>query len=630
MCEDVIVVLIRICACALVYLVSLGGASGWSEVRTGEYVSPLAEIGLAMAGSAKAELSLAGLGAEIDAAMARLNVPGLALVVVVDGRVAMLYASGWRDVSDRLPVTPRTLFPIGSATKPFTAFVLGSLADEKRIDFFAPVKRVLPSFRLADHLASERTTIADLLTHRAGLPRHDAVWYGDSGLTRAELVRRLPFLETTRRFRSGFQYSNLLFTVAGHAAEVAAGDSWENLVYTRILRPLGMERTVFSLDEAQVIGEYALPYRDRGQGTEEAVFRDLSVVAPAGGLWSSTDDLSRWLSMLLARGQWEGRPLIDEGTLTALMRPITPTRLPSDSRAVSQAYYGLGWFVDTYRGRLRAFHGGNLDGFSSLVTLFPNDRIGIAVLTNLGGSGLPEALVRTIADRLLGRHGEDWLGRAASLREGVWGARERIKAIRAGRRVPDSAPALTLGGYVGRYTHPGYGSLLIVAGEEGLEMLYNGIRSPLVHWHFEVFNVGSSQDPSFEGLKVDFVGDGAWQASAIAVPFEPAGSTILFRRDGSTRVAPFWPDEARGEFQTPSAVVTVELDGEVWRLSWPGAAAGSLIPTAPGEARVEGEGSARVRYMPALDGEPARLMLFSVDSVRVASRVATGVFVPGS
>lgn len=609
----------------LALLVGLVGTPGWAEVRTGEHANSLAAIGLAMAGSAKAELALAGLGTEIDVAMARLNVPGLALVVVVDGRVAMLYASGWRDVSLRLPVTPLTVFPIGSATKPFTAFLLGTLADEKRIDFFSPVQRVLPGFRLAGPLSSERATVADLLTHRTGLPRHDAVWYGESGLTRAELVRRLPYLEATQRFRSKFQYSNLLFTAAGHVAEVATGESWEHLVRKRILDPLGMARTVFTFDEAQTLGDLALPYRDQGQGTEEAVFRDISVIAPAGGLWSSVEDLGRWLSMLLARGQWEGRPLIDEGTLTALMRPITPTRLPSDSRAVSQSYYGLGWFVDTYRGRLRAFHGGNLDGFSSLVTLFPNDRIGIAVLTNVGGSGLPEALVRTVADRLLGHTGEDWLGRAASLRDGVWGARERIKALRAGRRVGDSAPALTSGGYAGRYVHPGYGPLLIVAGEDGIEMLYNRIRSPLDHWHFETFDVGSSQDPSFEGLKLVFVVDESWQATAVAVPFEPAGAPIIFRRDGSSHVDPFWPDEAHGEFQAPSTVVSVESDGEFSSLRWPGVAEGRLIPVAPGEARVEGAGPTRVRYLPAFGGDPARVMLFTVGSVQVAVRVVLPV-----
>ncbi|HPC83715.1 MAG TPA: serine hydrolase [Thermoanaerobaculaceae bacterium] len=606
-------------ALLLAILSSLAISEAWPEARESE-VRPLAAMGLAMAASAKTDQALAGLDEQVEAAMEQLGVPGLAMAVVVDGQTVVLRGFGWREVEHRLPVSPRTIFPIGSATKPFTAVLLGMLADEKKVDFFAPVRHTLPSFRLRDALASERITLADMLTHRSGLPRHDGVWYGEPGLSRDELVARLAALEPTARFRSKFQYSNLLFVVAGHVAEVATGQSWEELMEGRVLAPLGMERTVFSLDQAQALGDVARPYRDRGHGIVPAPFRDVTLIAPAGGLWSTAEDLSRWLQLLQARGAWQGRQLIDEGTLTALMRPITPTRLSTDDKALSQPYYGLGWFVDTYRGRLRAYHGGNLDGFSTLVTLFPNDRIGIAILANAGSSGLPEALVRTVVDRLLGRADRDWLARAAQLRQGAWGARSRIKEIRARRRIGGSAPALPLERYAGRYTNLGYGELQVVHAGAHLEMVYNRIRSPLEHWHFETFNVGASEDPSFEDLKLTFSLDEVGRAGSVVVPFEPAASPIVFRRAEEGQPVPGWPEEGFGSFQDGETAVSVSWqDGRPW-LSWPGLADGELVPLWPGEARVAGPSSVRIRFVPGSESEAGSLVAFALDAVRVASR----------
>ncbi len=607
-------------ALLIALLTGLAADEAASEVHEVVEMRPLAAIGLAVASTAKVDLALVGLDAQVEAVMERLNVPGLAVVVVAEGRVAFLRGYGWRDVEAQLPVTPQTIFPIGSVTKSFTSFLLGTLADEKKVDFFAPVRSVLPAFRLQDALAGERITLADMLTHRSGLPRHDAVWYGDSGLTRAELVGRLATLEPTARFRSRFQYSNLMFVAAGHVAEVASGQSWEQLVRDRVLEPLGMDRTGFSLAQAQALDDVARPYRDRGHQIVPAPFRDVTLIAPAGGLWSSADDLGRWLQMLLARGTWQGRQLIDEGTLTALMRPITPTRLAADDKALSQAYYGLGWFVDTYRGRLRAYHGGNLDGFTTLVTLLPNERIGIAVLANAGGSGLPEALVRAVADRLLGRSGQDWLGRAAQLREGAWGVRSRIKEIRAKRRLAGSAPALPVDRYAGRYTNPGYGDLLIVESGAGLEMIYNRIHSPLDHWHFETFNVGSSEDPSFEDLKLSFSLDDATSVTSVAVPFEPAASPIVFRRADPPQVPLDWPVDGFGAFLDGAAVVSVSRrDDRAW-LSWPGVAEGELLPIWAGEARIAGPQPVRIRYAPASGSQAPSLVAYTPEAVRVASR----------
>ena len=250
----------------LAAVVFLAAASGSARAGESFEMSPVAALGLAVAGASQSDLALVGIDRDIESALATLGVPGLAIVVVAPDRVLLAQGYGFRDAGRRLPVTADTVFPIGSATKPFTSFVLATLWDEHKVDFFAPVRDVLPGFRLVDPLATERATVADLLTHRTGVPRHDAVWFGHVSPTRGELVARLRFLQPSARFRGKFQYSNLMYVAAGHLAEVASGQSWEELVASRILKPLGMSRTFFTVEATEQAGDFARP--NRGQGDE--------------------------------------------------------------------------------------------------------------------------------------------------------------------------------------------------------------------------------------------------------------------------------------------------------------------------------------------------------------------------
>src|SRR5262249_27079148 len=127
-------------------------------------------------------------------AMAEWKVPGLALAVVQDGKVIYIKGYGYRDVANKLPVTPNTLFAIGSITKSFTSLTFSMLNDEGKVDWDKPVREYLPEFTLYDEVATQRATPRDLFSHRTGLPRHDLVWYG-SGFSRADLFHRLRYLK---------------------------------------------------------------------------------------------------------------------------------------------------------------------------------------------------------------------------------------------------------------------------------------------------------------------------------------------------------------------------------------------------------------------------------------------------
>src|SRR5262249_7977223 len=153
-------------------------------------------------------------------------VPGAAVVVVKDGKVILIKSYGYRDTAKKLPITGKTLFPIASITKSFTVTALGTLVDQRRVEWDKPVREYLPGVRMYYPGATEQLTPRDLVTHRSGLPRHDLLWYSTS-LRRDQLVARLRYLEPSKPIRSTFQYNNLMFVTAGYLAGQVAGTSWE-------------------------------------------------------------------------------------------------------------------------------------------------------------------------------------------------------------------------------------------------------------------------------------------------------------------------------------------------------------------------------------------------------------------
>src|SRR6266568_4615280 len=211
--------------------------------------------------------ALSGLDQFVTAQMTEWHVPGLALGIIQDGRVVLLKGYGFRDVEQKLPVTPRTLMAIGSNSKSFTVVLMGMLADSGKLDWDKPVRDYLPDFQLHDELASEAMTPRDLVTHRSGLPRHDLFWYGGS-LGREEMYRRLKYLEPNTSFRGRWQYQNLMFMTAGYLVEKRTGRSWDDLIRERIFGPLGMSRSNTSVRDLPASDDAALAYVSRHRGRE--------------------------------------------------------------------------------------------------------------------------------------------------------------------------------------------------------------------------------------------------------------------------------------------------------------------------------------------------------------------------
>ncbi len=529
--------------------------------------------------AAAARRALAGFDTWLDSALTAWHVVGAGVGIVVDGEVVYARGHGLRDRDRQLPVTTQTLFAIGSASKAFTVFALGTLVDQGRIGWDEPVVEYLPWFRMYDPEVTRRLSVRDLVTHRSGLPRHDLLWYNNSTVTREELVRRLRYLRPNQDLRQTFQYNNLMFVTAGYLVGSLMGTPWEDAIRTLVFQPLGMTGSNFSVAESQRASDYSLPYQVRRDTVRVLPFRDISLVGPAGSINSSVDDMLKWVRMQLSDGTVDGRRVIQSATLRDMHAPHMPIGAP-DQKEYGAADYGMGWFLTSYRGHYRVYHGGNIDGFSALVTLYPQDRLGIVVLTNQNGSAVPNLVALHAADRIFGPPLRNWNAEALARRDAAQAEQRQAEQRKQSVRVSDTRPSHPLADYAGDYADPGYGTLRIAVDSGHLVATYNGIRTALEHWHYDVFNgLRNPADPTFEDMKYAFTGNVRGDLDAVAAPFEPNVDPIAFRRlpDAELRDSTYI-QRFTGRYALATDTVTVVRQGSVLVANLRGQPPRQLVP----------------------------------------------------
>jgi CubicO group peptidase (beta-lactamase class C family) len=576
--------------------------------------------------AAEAVRALDGVESLIERAMSEFVVPGLAVAVVHRDEVIYSRGFGHRDVANQLPVTPRTQFAIGSSTKAFTTFALGRLVDEGRFDWDAPVRSYIPELRLWDEFATARLTGRDMVTHRSGLPRHDLAWYNARDLTSLQLLERLPHFEPNRQLREAWQYNNIMYALAGHLISRITGQTWDAAVDSLVFRPLGMRESNFSVDAMQRLPDHALPYRERGDTLVRLAFRNIDNVGPAGSINSSVEEMANWLRVHLANGRYDGREIISAASLRDMHTPhMVMPGIPNEA-ALSPASYGLGWMLATYRGRYRVQHGGNIDGFSALVTLFPRDELGIVVLTNLNGTPLPGLVTNHLADRMLGETARDWIGEAATQRTAARAAQRQASERLAGERQRGTRTAHALAAYAGEYEHPGYGVVRITADRRRLTMTYNDIVTPLEHWNFEVFNgLENVTEPVFQNAKVQFSGDVRGRVDGLQITMDPFVPPIRFGRLADARLRdPAFLATLVGSYTLQGGgQIRLLLRGTRLVAQLPGNQLYTLRPEQDLEFSIEELTGFAVRVELAPDGSVSELLLVQPNGIFRATPVAS-------
>jgi CubicO group peptidase (beta-lactamase class C family) len=442
----------------------------------------------------------AALARQLDAYTAKAvgdwNAVGLAISVVKDGRVVFAKGYGVRELGKPEPVDSATLFAIGSTTKAMTAAAIGMLVDEGKVRWDDPVTNYLPGFQLHDPWVTREITVRDLLTHRAGLPNADYLWYGANNST-AEILRRVKFVEPAYSLRSSFIYQNVMYAAAGQVIAAASGMPWEEFVRTRIFTPLHMERTVPLLSRAASVPNVASPH-DRIDDTMRVIVNaSVDPVASAGSVWSSVADMARWMRFVLDSGRVEGRALLKPATFAELLKPQTmvpPDQFYPTARLTRPHWttYALGWFQQDYNGRAVSFHTGSIDGMVAIIGLIPDEQLGVYVLANADHVELRHALMLKVFD-LWGpptAKPRDW---SAELRT-LYG-NQRTQAVAAAKaaeakRVTGTKPSLPPARYAGTYTDSLYGEATVTAAANGsLRLRIGTLEGALEHWQYETFRV---------------------------------------------------------------------------------------------------------------------------------------------
>jgi len=568
--------------------------------------------------------ALAGFDRYVEETLAAWGVPGVAISVVRNGEVVLNRGYGVRDPDGRAPMTSDTIFPIASMSKAFTSFGAGLLVDEGRMSFDAPVVTYLPGLALDDPAASQGLTLRDMLSHRSGMPRHDAVWYHNEALTREQLLGRMPHLDFSQPLRARFQYNNIMFVLSGLAVERVAGEDWERFTERRIFRALDMDRTMFSpqraaADRNHTQGREVL----NGRQVTVPLFRNTPILNPAGGVYSTADDLANWMLVHLSGGQFQGRQVIQPSTLADIHR----TQMAGGATVRDPEFvpigYGLGWFTDIYRGRPMVEHGGNLPGVSTLVALLPDERLGVTILVNHGGSELRDALTRALIDRFLGASGKDWVGEALTRKRAGETAEVSGRQAKGASRIAGTRPSHALADYAGSYSHPGYGPLTIRLDEGTLTGTYNDDTSPLAHFHYDVFDA-TTENPEHVLLdsRVQFLSDFYGRISGVRMAIEPAVEPAVFERQPDARLSdPAFLARLTGSYDLGGSPVIVSLAGNrLTRLS-PGGQPAALLPALGGEFTHARRRDARIVFVTGASGRATALRFIDSSGVYEARRV---------
>lgn len=315
--------------------------------------------------------------------MERYKVPGMGFALILKGRVVYSKGYGVRDINNKTPVNTDTLFAVGSIAKTFTSLAMVQQVAANRLRLDVPVVQYLPSLKFSDPQKGGKVTLRHLLSNASGLARYDA-WVFDPRFDTAqkiiETIEQIPFSSEPG---TAFDYNNQNFIIAGAVLERISGKPWAEYVRQNIFRPLGLNRAQITFDEAVKAGNYAAPHSFTAKGLEAVPpFDRFNAIAPAGGIHASVNDLARFLQFqlnpkqtLLPKALWSEmhRQQVSSGAFDATQ----PTPL-NDIRG-----YGLGWFLGEYRGLKGFAHGGNINGFTSMIFALPEKELGMVLLTNL-------------------------------------------------------------------------------------------------------------------------------------------------------------------------------------------------------------------------------------------------------
>lgn len=441
----------------------------------------------------------------IETARKNWNVPGMSVTVVRDGKVILSKGYGVREAGKTATVDAATLFGAMSTTKAMTAAAMGVLVDEGKVGWDDKVIKHLPDFRVADPYITNEIRVRDLFTHNAGLPNADFLWTR-SELTADEIFSRLQYAKPSYPFRAGFVYHNVMYLVAGKIIEKASGMSWERFMTERVFTPLGMRNTFPTLESSRNYQNRSASHVEIKKQITVIPEMPVDVAGAAGSVWSTADDIGKWVNFTLSNTTADGKTLLKSATFDELFKPqvILPANFYPTFQLLKPRWttYALGWFQHDYRGEMVNLHTGSLTGRTAIIGLLRDKKIGVYVFGNLNQEQLRHAIVYKVFDLFaFDDNRRDWSAETKNLYDRLVAETAKIAEVQRAKRQTDTAPTLSLDAYAGKYSDPYYGVIEFTIVEGKLRALIDReTYADLEHWEKDLFLAKSNKPWQGESL----------------------------------------------------------------------------------------------------------------------------------
>lgn len=531
---------------------------------------------------------LAGVDTELQKVLDTWQAPGFAVAVIEKNKIVYTKGFGYRDYENKLPVTPNTLFAIGSCTKAFTSSVLGMLREEKKMDFNESPRTYFPELKFFSSEMDESIIMKDLMSHRTGLPRHDYSWYLFPTESTDSLIQRIAHQEPFTGVREKWYYNNFMFLMQGSIAEKITGKPWAENVKEKILDPLGMTRSNFTLAEWKKSDDAAFGYELEKQTTIKRMdYYNIAAMSPAGSINSSVNEMSNWVIAWINGGKFKGKAVLPVSYVTEAMSSqmvVSPALPDKENSDVHLSNYGYGWFLASYKGHYRVEHGGNIDGFSASTSFFPSDSVGIVVLVNQNGSSVPSVVRNILADRMLNVSKTDWNTNLKAKQDKALKDQKEAEKTKSSSKVKGTRPSHSKQEFSGRYAHPGYGSFDLVVERDSLFAKFKLTKLWLRHYHYDVFEAFEAKtkvDTTASQLLFNFATNEGGDISKVSLKIEPTLEPIDFKRTPiKMDVDKATLEKYAGEYELGGMVAKFYLKtGETLFLTVPGQPEYELIAT---------------------------------------------------
>jgi CubicO group peptidase (beta-lactamase class C family) len=422
------------------------------------------------------------------------NVPGMSIAIVKDGKTIFSKGYGVKEIGKSDKVDGNTLYAIASNSKAFTSAMIATLVQDGKLDWNDRVQTYIPYFEIYDPVISQHVTIRDILSHRVGLGTFsgDIIWY-KSTLKVDKIIKRLKYLPKKFDFRDGYGYSNVMYLTAGEIIKIVTGKSWLENIQERFLNPLNMTRTIISPNQLEELGNFATPHGLADGKNIPIEWVNWEEIAAMGGLISSVNDIAKWMIFNLNNGIIGEDTILEAKSRNLIWTPhnnFVVNHTKSNDFDMHFRGYGLGWELSDYHGNIKVSHGGGYDGMISSVTLIPDQKLGVVVLTN-GMESPTSAITNFTLDTFLNIEETDWstkgLERLEKRNKGDTRIEDRLNA-----RVLDTKPSLELAKYVGTYKSDIYGNITVglLNNKLTLDFEYSpDLKATLSHWHYDVWKI---------------------------------------------------------------------------------------------------------------------------------------------